>query len=84
MIFAIWRRPWRAFAALDGRGRALVIGLGAVFAVMNVCFYISIDRLPLATVAAVEFIGPIALALIGARIGWNFAAVAAQRAACTC
>jgi threonine/homoserine efflux transporter RhtA len=24
---------------------------------MNACFYISIDRLPLATVAAIEFIG---------------------------
>jgi inner membrane transporter RhtA len=75
LIFAIWRRPWRKFLALDRNGQALIVGLGAVFAVMNACFYISIDRLPLATVAAIEFIGPIALALIGARIGRNFAAV---------
>jgi inner membrane transporter RhtA len=77
LIFAAWRRPWRAFLALDGRGRALIVGLGAVFAVMNACFYISIDRLPLATVAAIEFIGPIGLALIGARLGRNVAAVVA-------
>lgn len=77
LVFAIWRRPWRAFFRLDRRGQALIIGLGAVFALMNVCFYISIDRLPLATVAAVEFIGPIALATIGARVPRNFAAIAA-------
>ena len=47
---------------------------------MNACFYLSIDRLPLATVAAIEFIGPIALAVIGVRVGRNFAAVAAAAA----
>ncbi len=80
LIFAVWRRPWRAFAKLDPEGRRLVVGLGAVFAVMNACFYLAIDRLPLATVAAIEFIGPILLALAGARIGRNFAAVAAAAA----
>jgi inner membrane transporter RhtA len=77
VIFAVWRRPWRTFLALDRGGRTLVVALGAVFAVMNVCFYISIDRLPLATVAAIEFIGPILLAAIGARTGRNVAAVGA-------
>ena len=47
---------------------------------MNVCFYISIDRLPLATVAAIEFIGPIVLAAIGARTPRNVAAVATAAA----
>jgi inner membrane transporter RhtA len=77
LIFAAWRRPWRSFLSVDRRGLMLIIALGAVFAVMNTCFYIAIDRLPLATVAAIEFVGPIALALIGARIGRNFAAAAA-------
>ena len=80
LIFALWRRPWRKFLALDRNGQTLIVALGAVFAVMNACFYISIDRLPLATVAAIEFIGPIALALIGARIGRNVAAVVAAGA----
>src|SRR6267142_162892 len=77
VIFAIWRRPCRKFLALDRNGQLLIVALGAVFAVMNACFYVSIDRLPLATVAAIEFIGPIALALLGARLGRNYAAVAA-------
>ena len=74
-IFALWRRPWRTLLALDRGGRTLIVSLGAVFAAMNVCFYVSIDRLPLATVAAIEFIGPIVLAAIGARTGRNVAAV---------
>lgn len=80
LVFAIWRRPWRVFLALDGGGRKLVVALGAVFAVMNACFYEAISRLPLATVAAIEFIGPIVLALVGARIGRNVAAVVAASA----
>jgi inner membrane transporter RhtA len=79
-IFALWRRPWRTFLALDRRGRTLIVALGAVFALMNVCFYVSIDRLPLATVAAIEFIGPIVLAAIGARTARNVAAVATAAA----
>ena len=75
LVFAVWRRPWRKFAALDRRGQLLIVALGAVFAVMNACFYLSISRLPLATVAAIEFIGPIALATLGARVPRNFAAV---------
>src|SRR5262249_56152350 len=76
-VFGGWRRPWRKFAAVGRRGQVLIVSLGAVFAAMNACFYVSIDRLPLATVAAIEFIGPIALAVIGARTTRNLAAVAA-------
>src|ERR1700675_1137899 len=50
LVFAIWRRPWRKLGALDRRGCALIAWLGAVFAVRNACFYLAIDRLPLATV----------------------------------
>lgn len=54
VIFALWRKPWRSFAALDRDGRRLLIAWGSVLALMNVCFYTAIDRLPLATVAAIE------------------------------
>ena len=77
LVFALWRRPWRTLQQVDRRGLWLLIGLGAVFAVMNACFYLAIDRLPLATVAAIEFIGPVALALFASRAGRNVAAVAA-------
>src|SRR3954466_7491933 len=63
VVFAVWRRPWRAIAQRD------VLALGAVLAVMNVCFYTAIDRLPLGTVAAIEFLPVIALAALGARAG---------------
>jgi inner membrane transporter RhtA len=67
LVFALWRRPWRAFARLDAPGRRLLIAWGAVLAVMNACFYLAIDRLPLGTVAAIEFLPVIALAALGAR-----------------
>jgi inner membrane transporter RhtA len=75
LIFAIWRRPWRTFARLDDSGRRLLVGWGAVLAVMNACFYIAIDRLPLGTVAAIEFLPVIALAALGARTARNGAAL---------
>ena len=77
LVFALWRWPWRKFVALDRHGQLLIVTLGGVFALMNACFYISIDRLPLATVAAIEFIGPVALALNAARTSRNVAAVVA-------
>jgi inner membrane transporter RhtA len=42
---------------------------------MNVCFYLAIDRLPLATVGTIEFLGPIALAALGVRTMRNLAAL---------
>jgi inner membrane transporter RhtA len=70
-VFALWRRPWRAFAAMDRAARTVVIALGIVFAAMNACFYIAIDALPLGTVAAIEFLPVIALAAAGARTPRN-------------
>jgi inner membrane transporter RhtA len=75
LVFAIWRRPWRAFSALDGPGRKLLLSWGAVLAVMNACFYVAIDRLPLGTVAAIEFLPVIALAALGARSTRNVGAL---------
>jgi inner membrane transporter RhtA len=71
LVFAAWRRPWRTLAALDAAGRRLVVAMGAVLAVMNVCFYVAIDRLPLGTVAAIEFLPVIVLAAVGARTARN-------------
>jgi inner membrane transporter RhtA len=77
LLFAAWRRPWRAFGLLDGAGRRLLIGWGAVLAAMNACFYVAIDRLPLGTVAAIEFLPVIALAALGVRSARNAAALTA-------
>lgn len=75
IVFAVWRRPWRALVAADGEGRRLLIAWGAVLAVMNCCFYLAIDRLPLGTVAAIEFLPVIALAALGARTRRNVLAL---------
>src|SRR5881409_4331258 len=32
LVFALWRRPWRKFRALDRQGQLLILGLGAVLA----------------------------------------------------
>jgi inner membrane transporter RhtA len=53
-----------------------VIAWGVVLALMNCCFYTAIDRLHLATVAAIEFLPVIVLAAIGARTKRNTAAIA--------
>jgi inner membrane transporter RhtA len=80
LVFAIWRRPWRAFLACPSSSRAMIAGLGGVFAIMNYSFYMAIDRLPLGTVAAIEFVGPILLALAGSRTLRNLAALLAASA----
>jgi inner membrane transporter RhtA len=74
-VFSLWRRPWRALRRLDGGGRRLVLAWGAVLAAMNCCFYVAIDRLPLGTVAAIEFLPVIVLAAVGARSVRNLGAL---------
>ena len=70
LVFALWRRPWRILR------NPTVLAWGAVLAVMNCCFYSAIDRLPLATVAAIEFLPVVVLAALGARTKRNAAAIA--------
>src|SRR5207247_2064461 len=76
VVFALWRRPWRALCHAGRDARALLVAWGAVLAVMNCCFYEAIARLPLGTVAAIEFLPVIVLAALGARTARNGAALA--------
>ena len=75
VIFAIWRRPWRAISRLGNAERHVLLLFGVVLAAMNTLFYLAIARLPLATVGAIEFLGPILLAAWGARTRHNAAAL---------
>jgi inner membrane transporter RhtA len=70
-VLGAWRRPWRWYRRLTGSEHRTVLALGATLAVMNACFYVAIDRLALGTVAAVEFLGPTAIAAIGMRTARN-------------
>ena len=75
-IFALWRRPWRDVRLLDARTRRSILWLGAVLAVMNASFYLAIERLPLASVGAIEFLGPVVLAFAGLATRRNLIALA--------
>lgn len=75
LVFALWRRPWRVLFAATPVQRRLLLAMGAILAAMNSLFYLAIARLPLATVGAIEFLAPIALAAIGLRDVRNFAAL---------
>jgi inner membrane transporter RhtA len=76
LIFALWRRPWRTWQESDPSARRLLIAWGLVLAAMNCCLYEAIDRLPLGTVAAIEFLPVVALAALGTRSRRNAAALA--------
>ncbi|PWE32662.1 EamA family transporter [Maritimibacter sp. 55A14] len=76
LVFAPVTRPWRTFRNATYRERALLLALGACLAAMNSAFYLALDRLPIALVAAIEFIGTIGVALWGLRTGRNLLALA--------
>jgi inner membrane transporter RhtA len=76
VAFALWRRPWRQWDRTTGSGRRVLLGLGVVLAAMNSLFYLAVDRLPLSTVGAIEFLGTVVLAVAGARTRRNLLALA--------
>ena len=64
---ALW-----AIARPELRGRTrrelgLVVALGIVLVSMNLSFWESLERLPLGVAVTVEFLGPLAIAVIGSR-----------------
>jgi inner membrane transporter RhtA len=75
VVFALWRRPWRIFTAASRSQRMILLALGVVLAAMNSLFYLAIARLPLATVGAIEFLGTVILAALGARTRRNMLAL---------
>jgi inner membrane transporter RhtA len=75
VVFALWRRPWRFFVGISWAQRRVLLALGIVLALMNACFYLAISRIPLGTVGAIEFLGPITLAALGARTPRNIGAL---------
>jgi inner membrane transporter RhtA len=75
IVFAVWRRPWRVWRSVDSHGRRDVLAWGVVLALMNCAFYMAIARLPLATVAGIEFLPVIALAALGSRTRRNLSAL---------
>ena len=60
VVLVVWRRPWRVSWT---RSTLLwTAAFGVITALMNTTFYLAIDRIPLGTAVAIEFVGPIAVA----------------------
>lgn len=58
---------WRPSLRLGREALPVILGYGVVLAAMNMLFYLSLDRIPLGVAVTVEFLGPLAVALLGSR-----------------
>lgn len=69
VLLAVFR-PWR-HALTRGQWRAVLL-YGAVMGAMNLFFYAALEHIPLGLAVALEFTGPLAVALWGARRPLDF------------
>jgi len=63
-VLTVW---WRPSLRMGRRAWGVVLGYGVILGVMNLCFYLSLERIPLGIAVTVEFLGPLAVALFGSR-----------------
>ncbi len=70
LILAIIFKPWRLRFTAEQRLPLLLYGLS--LGAMNYLFYLSIQRIPLGIAVALEFTGPLAVALFGSRRPLDF------------
>ncbi|MFD0938865.1 EamA family transporter, partial [Methylobacterium trifolii] len=70
ILLAVWR-PWRRSLRLRDAGAIALYG--AALGCMNLLFYLSIRTLPLGPAVAIEFAGPLAVALSVSRRRVDFA-----------
>lgn len=61
ILFTICRLKWNDTIRQNIK---LIVAFGIVFAAMNSCFYASINRIPLGVAIALEFTGPLGLAIL--------------------
>jgi inner membrane transporter RhtA len=64
VLAALWRPR---LAGHDRRELGLAALFGLVLAAMNLCFYASLDRIPLGIAVTFEFVGPLGVAVFGSR-----------------
>ena len=70
MLLAVWR-PWRLRP--DPREIRVIVAYGLALGCMNFCFYLSLRSIPLGIAVALEFGGPLALAMAASRRAVDFA-----------
>jgi inner membrane transporter RhtA len=65
IVLAIIWRPWRAH--LNKRSLKAIILYGTCLGFMNLAFYLALTRIPLGICVALEFTGPLAVALLASK-----------------
>jgi inner membrane transporter RhtA len=69
MLLAVWR-PWRL--RLRPREAQVIVAYGLAMGFMNFFFYLSLSSIPLGIAVALEFAGPLALAMAASRRAVDF------------
>ena len=70
LIVCVLQRPWRSLPSRSSLGVILIYGLA--LGTMNFVFYMALRTIPLGIAVALEFTGPLAVALAGSRRRTDF------------
>ena len=70
LILCAALRPWRV--RIPARSRLPIAVYGVALGLMNMCFYEALSRLPLGVAVALEFTGPLAVAILFSRRAIDF------------
>ena len=63
-VLMLWSRP---SLRMERRAWSAVLVYGVILGAMNLCFYLSLARIPLGIAVTIEFLGPLTVALAGSR-----------------
>ncbi len=58
---------WRPSVRMNRRTWTVVVSYGVILGLMNLCFYLALDRLPLGIAVTIAFLGPLGVTLAGSR-----------------
>lgn len=64
VLLALWRPQWRQ---VDRSAYPVLVLFGVALALMNLSFYLAIERVPIGIAVALEFVGPLGVAVFNSR-----------------
>lgn len=70
LLLALVFRPWRF--GIPASSRAALAGYGTALGLMNLFYYLALQRVPMGIVVAIEFLGPLAVAIAASRRALDF------------